>query len=73
MENVPSSFPQVSDVDRLTWLEGGIITEEDDVLAVMYKSDGLIEMRITGTLAMHYDKWVGIGAGNFPLSVIKNR
>ena len=63
---------QVSDVAMLDSLKGGVVTEYDQGLAVLFESDSDIESRLTGTLRAYLPAWRCIEAGAFALSVIAN-
>ena len=62
----------LADIESLDKFEGGLVTEDDDGLAIMYEADSDIESKLTGTLKSHFSAWEHIGAGDFALSVIKN-
>ena len=63
---------KITDIQLLDKFEGGMVSEDDDGLAIMFEADSEIESKLTGTLKSHVSAWVHIGAGEFALSVIKN-
>ena len=63
---------KITDLETLEYFEGGVVTEEQDGIVVMFDPDDRIETKITGTLREHYQKWVDIGASDFAKSVIRN-
>ena len=56
---------KVSDIAMLDKLEGGLVTESEDGLAVMFVADSDIESKLTDTLRAHLPAWKRIGAGVF--------
>ena len=64
--------PSLQVSDALDRLEGGMVTESEQGLAIMYESDSMIESRLTGTLKAHLPQLKHIGASNFALSVIEH-
>ena len=56
---------KVSDIAMLDKLEGGLVTESEDGLAVMFEADSDIESKLTDTLRAHLPAWKHIGAGVF--------
>ena len=63
---------KITDIQLLDKFEGGMVSEDDDGLAIMFEADSEIESKLTGTLKSHVSAWEHIGAGEFALSVIKN-
>ena len=61
-ENVIVRSPQISDVLTLDALEGGMVTENEQCLAILYENNSNIESLITGTLRSSISQWQKIDA-----------